>query len=224
MIGIYVFIAVVLVTAVFLLGEQLRSNVENLEQWAAALGPYAIIGFILIYALLAMVFVPDTLLGIIAGAAFGFTQGVVVAIVGSLLAASIQFYLSHHLIKPVIDRKIAAKPGLQAIQHAVHKQQLKMQFLIRLTPLNRTFCNYLLGGSGVNFKKYILATTGFLPHLLVEVYFGFAGKQLANTASQSDQHMLIQDLAMGLGVIVAVVVIYLVSKTAKNALEKAARN
>jgi len=70
---------------------------------------------VLLYAFLSSCFVPDTFLGIVAGATFGFERGVLLVLAGSLLAAMIQYYLSRTRLKPVIDNLLVTRPALRAI-------------------------------------------------------------------------------------------------------------
>jgi len=156
-IGSYALLAVVLVAAILLLGDELEDHVKSFESWLAGLGPGALVMAVVLYAACAVVFIPDTLLGLAAGATFGFTHGLLVALLGSVLAAIAEYSLSLRLLKPLIDRRLARKPDLQAIQAAVKTQEFKLQFLIRMTPINRSLTSYLLGASGVRFQGFIVA-------------------------------------------------------------------
>ena len=118
-IGSYLLIGIVLVVAVILLGEELEHHVTALENWLAGQGSLALVIAVLLYALCAVIFVPDTLLGLVAGATFGFTRGFAIALLGSLLAASVEYLLALRLLKPLIDRRLASKPAMQALQKAV---------------------------------------------------------------------------------------------------------
>ena len=62
---------------------------------------------------------------------------------------------------------------------AVARSELKINMLLRLTPLNPATVSYILGATGVRFPGFLLACLALTPHLLIEVYFGFAGKHLA---------------------------------------------
>jgi uncharacterized membrane protein YdjX (TVP38/TMEM64 family) len=220
-IGSYVLLAVILVAAVVFLGDELEDHVRSFEGWLAGLGPWALVMAVVLYAVFAAVFVPDTLLGLVAGATFGFTHGLIVALLGSLMAAIAEYLLSRRLLKPFIDRRLASKPDMQAIQAAVKTQELKLEFMIRLTPINRALTSYVLGASGVKFPGFMAALAGFLPHLCLEVYAGYAGKHLAVVTAQARSTAVLHDVLLVAGLLVTIAVIYQVSRIAKKAVDSA---
>ncbi len=223
-IGSYALLGVVLIAAALYLGQEFAENVTAFENWLAGQGPWVLIMALALYALCAAIFIPDTLLGLVAGASFGFTWGLIIAVLGSLIAATVEYLLSRHLLKPMIDRHLASKPDMQAIQKAVKTQEFKLQFLIRLTPLNRALTSYVLGASGVRFSGFIAAAAGFLPHLLLEVYSGYASKHLVMVSTQTRGVVVFHDVLLVVGLLVTMVVIYLVSRIAKRAVESAVEN
>jgi len=220
-IGSYVLLAVVLAAAILFLGDELEDHVRSFEGWLNGLGPWALVMAVLLYAACAVVFIPDTLLGLVAGAAFGFSQGILVAALGSLLAAIAEYLLSLRLLKPFIDRRLAGNPDMQAIQAAVKKQELKLQLLIRMTPVNRSLTSYALGASGVRFPGFIIALAGFLPHLCLEVYAGFAGKHLAVVTARARSAAIMHDVLLVAGLLVTLAVIFWITRIAKNAVDSA---
>ena len=220
-IGSYVLLAVILVAAVVFLGDELEDHVRSFESWLAGLGPWALVMAVVLYAVFAAVFVPDTMLGLAAGATFGFTNGLIVALLGSLLAATAEYLLSRRLLKPFIDRRLASRPDMRAIRAAVKKQELRLQFLIRMTPINRTLTSYVLGASGVRFNGFMIALAGVLPHLCLEVYAGYAGKHLAVVTAQARNTAVLHDVLLAAGLLVTIAVIYQVSRIAKKAVDSA---
>ena len=77
--------------------------------------------------------------------------GAVVA--GGLLASALQFTFARRLLRARIERTLAAKPSLAAIQPAVTQDELRLQLLLRLTPLNPATIRYLLGAAGVRSSR-----------------------------------------------------------------------
>ena len=217
----YVVTGVALITGVVFLGEEIGHHIRNVQGWVGGLGPWAFAVFALLYALLSSVFVPDTLVGIIVGSTFGFSRGLMVAMCGSVVGAILQYALSRRLFKPAIDRLLIAKPTLAATQAAVLTQELRLQLLIRLTPLNRALTSYVLGAAGVRFGRFVLALAALLPHLCLEVYFGYAGSHLAKVASRPRHTVVLHDIVLVVGLVVAVAVMVLVSRAARRAVEAA---
>jgi uncharacterized membrane protein YdjX (TVP38/TMEM64 family) len=221
-VALYIFDAALIAGAVFVLGEDIMLHFDSIEQWVSNSGPWATVIFVLLYALLGSVFVPDTVLGIAAGTMFGFTHGLLAATLGSLLGAVLQYALSRRLLRPTVETFISSRPALAAIQRAVLQQEFRLQFLIRLTPLNRTLTNYMLGAAGVGFLRFIVACIGFMPILCLEVYFGYAGKQMAGMTATPGHSAALHDVMLFVGLAAAIIVMVIISRLARRAVEAAA--
>lgn len=219
-IALYIVVGGIFAAGILVLGEEFVRHIDSLEAWIADLGPWALVAFILLYAVLGTLFVPDTVLGIIAGTTFGFSQGLLAALLGSLVGAVLQYALAHRLLRPTVEKIVAAKPTLAAIQNAVLQQEFRLQLLIRLTPLNRTLTNYMLGASGVGFARFVAACVGFLPTVCLEVYVGYAGKQMVGMATQPGNNVVLQDALLILGLLAAIIVTALISRLARRAVEE----
>lgn len=216
----YAIAAIALIAVVIFIGDEIALHIDTFEQWIDGLGVWAWIVFSMICVILNSVLFPHTVLGIIAGAAFGFTWGLAAVACAGFTGAMLQYALSRHLLKPAIDGMLASRPALMAVQHAVLKQQLRLQLLIRLTPLSNSLTSYVLGAAGVRFGPFIFACIGMLPDLGIEVYFGYAGKHLA-TAGQPEHTAFLHDAVMIAGGITAIIVMILVSRMARRAVEEA---
>jgi uncharacterized membrane protein YdjX (TVP38/TMEM64 family) len=218
----YLLAALAVVAAVVLLGGEVERHLTAIERWIAARGTSAVLLFVIGYAVLGSVFVPDLVLGILAGAAFGYGHGLLAVIVGSLLAAALQYALARHLLRAPIARFVASRRPLAAIQGAVRHREFRSQVLLRLTPLNRALSSYLLGATGVRFWPFLAACVGLLPSLALEVYTGYAGKHLARVGGASGHRLALHDLLVVGGLVVAGLVVVLISREARRAIEAAA--
>lgn len=76
-----------LLAGVIFLGDEIGRHINGFEAWIVGLGPWAPAAFVLLYAVLGSIFVPDILLGIVGGASFGFAQGLAVVAAGSVAGA-----------------------------------------------------------------------------------------------------------------------------------------
>ncbi|MBN2808536.1 MAG: TVP38/TMEM64 family protein [Deltaproteobacteria bacterium] len=220
----YIVAGTTLLITVVVLGDEVHRHIRVFEEWIEGMGPWAPVFFVLFYALLNSIFFPDTLLGIVAGVTFGFTEGLAVVTGGSLAGAVLQYLLSRHLLRPVIDRLLRAKPTLAAMQTAVLEQEFKLQLLIRLTPLNRALTSYVLGAAGVGFSRFVGACVAILPNLCLEVYFGIAGKHLAKVSGRHDPAALLHAVVMAVGLGIGITVMVLVSRAARRAVEIATKS
>lgn len=218
----YAIAGALLLAAVALLGEEAHRHIDSIGSWVEGLGPWALIVFVLLYTVLCSLLVPDVLLGIVAGAVFGFGLGLAAVAAGTIAGSALQYALSRRLLKPRIDRFLRTRPALAAIQSAVLAEEFRLQLLIRLTPINRALTGYVLGAAGVGFLRFIAACVAALPYLSLEVYAGYAAKHLAKAGGQTGDaplgHEMLTLLALGFGITVMV----LVARTARRAIEAAA--
>jgi uncharacterized membrane protein YdjX (TVP38/TMEM64 family) len=217
----YLAAGVLLIVAIIFLGHEIKHHINAIESWITQLGPWGLMAFIALFILATSFLVPDTVLCIIAGALFGMYWGVVAVLTGSLLAAAIQFAISHKLLRSRIQRMLAARPALAAIQRAVGRDEFRLQVLLRLTPLNPATISYLLGTAGVRFSGFLIACLALTPNLMIEVYFGNVGKQAAMLAGSGARTAHLHDLAMIGGFVICVTVMVLVSRIARKAVMRA---
>jgi uncharacterized membrane protein YdjX (TVP38/TMEM64 family) len=219
---LYIVIAGLVAAGIFVLGEELVRHFEEIQNWIRDEGSWALVMFVLLYAVFNTFFVPDTVLGIAAGTIFGFTQGLQAALLGSVLGAILQYALARRLLRPTVERFVLAKPALAALQNAVLRQEFRLQLLIRLTPLNRTLTNYMLGAAGVGFTRFVAACVGFVPTLSLEVYFGYVGKHMVGVTTQPGHMAALHDIVIVAGLVVAIIVMVVISRMARRAVEEGA--
>ncbi|MEE4113244.1 MAG: VTT domain-containing protein [Desulfobacteraceae bacterium] len=214
-------VGLLLIVAVVAGGREIQHHITAIESWITALGPWGVLAFIGLFVLATSFLLPDTVLCIIAGALFGMYWGVTAVLAGSLLAATIQFALSHKLLQTRIQRKLAARPSLAAIQRAVSRDEFRLQVLLRLTPLNPATISYLLGAAGVRFSTFLIAFLALTLYLAIEVYFGHVGRHAALLAGSETKTAHLHDLVIIGGLAVGVAVMVLVSRMARKAVMQA---
>ena len=215
----YLLMALAIATAVLVLGREINHHIAAIEAWVTAHGPWAPVLFIVLYVALTSLFFPESVLAAGAGALFGLAVGMLVVAAGSLLTAALQYALADRVLRRPISKARERWPSLAAIDRAVRRQNLRFQFLIRLTPLNATTCNYVFGAAGVRFPGYLFATLGLLPAAFVEVYFGYAGKHIASLVGRGASPLHDASIIVGLGLCVAALMI--VSRVARRAIHEA---
>ena len=215
-------LAVILVIlVVILLGREAARHLHQMETAIEALGPWGRVTFVALLVVATSLLVPDSLFGLIAGALFGLVWGVGLMLIGNLIAAALQYALARRLLHDPIQRALESRPLLRSIQAAVIRDEMHLQLLLRLTPLNPALISYLLGAAGVRFAGFMLAMLVLTLHFIVEVYIGYAGKQLV-TGEFASSHGGWQDNLMVYGAAaLGVVAIVLVSKAAHRAVLRA---
>jgi uncharacterized membrane protein YdjX (TVP38/TMEM64 family) len=218
---LYLAVGALLIVAAIVAGREIEQHVDTIETWIARIGPWGIVAFIGLFVVTTSLLVPDTVLCLIAGALFGLYWGVPAVLAGNLLAAALQFALAHKLLRARIQRMLAKRPSLAAIERAVHRNAFRLQVLVRLTPLNPATISYLLGAAGVRFAGFIVAALASSPNLMIEVYFGYVGKQAAMLAGSKAKVAHLHDLALIGGIVVCAAVMIFLSRIARKAVLQA---
>lgn len=215
----YVIAGVLLLIAIRVLGKEISKEIGAIETWIDGTRPWSVVVFIALYVVLSSFFFPSTALSIMGGALFGVTGGTSAVVAGALTAASLQYVLGHRLLRGTIERAISKKPSMLAIQQAVRRREVRLQALLRLTPLNAAMMSYVLAATGVRFGGFLLASLAIIPGLFLEVYFGYAGKHVAHMASQHDPALRLHDAVILGGLLTTIVVMVIVARVAKNAVQ-----
>ncbi len=218
----YIVVAVLITIAIAVLGQEIRVHLATIESWIERCGVWGPIVYVALFIVLASVFVPDTLLAIIGGALFGLGWGAVVVVAGGLLSAFVQYGLGLRLLKAPLQRQLEKRAALRSILGALHSRELRIQVLLRLTPLSPPLVSYMMGVAGVRFDRFAGACLVMIPSLLMEVYFGYAGRHIASMAGRSTgPTVLLRDGMILVGLAGLIVVMVLVGRAAHRAIQEA---
>jgi uncharacterized membrane protein YdjX (TVP38/TMEM64 family) len=213
---------IVAVVVLFLVaGHQLELRLDAIEARVAGLGPWAIPSFVALFVLATSFLIPDTLLCLVAGAAFGLGWGTVAVAVGSVLGNALQYVLGHWMLRARFEREIQARPALATIRRAVRRDELRLQALLRLTPISPALTSYVLGSAGVRFGGFMAACGGLAFNLCVAVYLGHAGRGMVRAADEGVEGRHLRILVLALGALACVAVVVWVSTLARRALAEA---
>ena len=141
--------------------------------WVQSLGAIAPIGFILIYNLATILFVPGSILTLGGGVLFGLGFGTVYVFIAATLGATIAFWIGRNFARDWVANKMTDYPKFEAIDAAVAKNGFKIVLLTRLSPLFPfNVLNYAFGITQVSLKDYVLGSIGMIPGTILYVYIG----------------------------------------------------
>lgn len=203
------------------MGHEVVQNIKAIEAWLIGLGPWGVVAFVLLFVIATSFLMPDSMLCIASGALFGIWWGNVAVLFGILIAGAMQFMLARRLFRSPIQRRIAGRPALAAIQRAVIQDEFRLQVLVRLTPVNPALLNYLLGATHVRLTGFLVACLAHMPAIMVEVYFGHASRNVVQIADGSAKHALLENILLFGGLAASIVVLVMVSRMARKALLEA---
>ncbi len=193
--------------------------VKTFSDWVRTLGAPGVVIFIGAYALATVLFLPGWIFTVAAGLVYGVIGGTAVALAGAIIGATLAFLCGRYLVRKRVEAATKGNKKFAAIDKAIGEQGWKIVGLLRLSPIVPfNLSNYFYGVTAVKFWPYVLASAvGMLPGTLLYAYLGGAGK--AGIGGEGGQSPL-RWVFLGIGLAATVVVTIVVSRTAKNALEK----
>lgn len=146
----------------------IRENIKALGIWIPLV-------YVVFYILRPLILFPATILSILGGVIFGYFWGIILVLLGAMLSAVTEFFLSRYYGRTLIIDLFGIN-NLLYVGKAIKKHGFMAVFLIRLIP-NVAFDiqNFSLGLSGVKFSDYIFATfLGIIPINFIYVYLGYS--------------------------------------------------
>jgi uncharacterized membrane protein YdjX (TVP38/TMEM64 family) len=131
--------------------------------------------FLAVQIAASLLFVPRTLLGIVAGLLFGIWWGTIWAALGSLAGAAAGFLIARYINSGLIDLESDARIG-PFLSH-VEKGGWRVVALVRLVPiLPHSLTNYALGLTRLPLSSYAVGSAlGQMPITIACVNLGAAG-------------------------------------------------
>lgn len=201
----------------------MREFLASALAWTAAAGPLGQAGFVGLYVLATVAFLPGSVLTLGAGAAFGLWKGFALVSIASTAGASAAFLVGRYLLRDWVSRKLEKVPAFAAISGAVGQEGWKVVLLTRLSPvLPFNLLNYAYGLTTVGFGEYVLASwVGMIPGTFLYVYLGAAAGEAARGGSRARTPAEWALYAGGLAA--TAVAAWLVGRTAKRALSAKVR-
>lgn len=145
--------------------------------------PLAPLIFVLAHIVASLIFVPRTLLAVVAGLLFGAIGGFIWAMVGSTLGAVAGFLLARYVNSGLIDPE--SLPRLGPLLLRAEAGGWRAVALVRLIPvIPHPVTNYGLGLTRLSLASYTLGTlVGQIPMTVAYVEFGTAGDRLLSSGA-----------------------------------------
>ena len=148
--------------------DGLRARVDAAGVWGPAL-------FVALYAGLAMIPSPMSVVTIAGGALFGLWTAAVLVLLGAMLAATGSFAVGRLLGRDAVDRFTQGR--LARVDAVLRDHGLAAVLVVRLVPLFPFFAvNYASGLSGVRLRHYLVGSAvGMVPGILAYAAVGAFG-------------------------------------------------
>jgi len=153
-----------------------RLDPAALDASLGSLGPWAPIGYILVYALATVAFVPGTIFGLAGGILFGPVWGSLWNLLGATLGATLAFLVARSIAGDWVARK--AGGVLKQLIEGVDAEGWRFVAFVRLVPLFPfNLSNYALGLTRIPLLPYVFATlVCMVPGVVAYTWLGYAGR------------------------------------------------
>lgn len=153
-------VALAATAAVFASGGLDREAVRELVEGLGWFGPIA---FVLLYAVLTVLFVPGLVLTIVGGAVFGALLGSFLVVIGATLGATASFLLGRRIGREGVEQ-MGAKT-VRKLDAFVTERGFIAILIARLVPIFPfNLLNYASGVTGIRTREYVVATAlGIIP-------------------------------------------------------------
>lgn len=184
MIHLRSFFRIALISAILLAIAWLAPKIQSLEPvtvaaWFADFGPLAPLAFLLARVIGAVVFVPGSLMAIVAGILFGPIWGAIYNLFGSTVGAILAFSVARFLAPGWVARKVVHKKHLSSLLEGIEAEGWRFVAFVRLVPLfPYNVLNYALGLTRIKLSHYALASLiCMIPGDIAYVYLGYAVRE-----------------------------------------------
>lgn len=212
--------AFVLVGLLLIIGHKLELYFPDMELWIENLGAFAPLGFILLFVALTPFFISVDILCFAAGLLFSIGAGELYMIIATYLASALIFFLGRYLFRNKVISLISKHRRLTALYASIDKHPFKLMLLLRLTPLPFAMLSYALSVTQVGFWPYLGATSGILIYNTSLVYIGYTTKHLAGLVSGTAKQSCVPYPLLVLGVVISVLVLIYITKTAGKTINR----
>ena len=152
----------------------IQDGIAAIQAYVQALG---VLGWLLLAGAQVLIaasgVLPASIVGIVAGAAYGLPLGFALSAAGTLAGAMVAFWLSRSVFRPAILRVLRRRPRLQQLDRALARDGWRMVCLLRISPIMPfAVTSYTLGLSAIRRRDYVWGTLAAMPALALYVFLG----------------------------------------------------
>ncbi len=153
-----------------------RINLATLDAWLGSLGLWAPVGYVALFALATVAFVPGAIFAFAGGAFNGPIWGSLWNLAGATLGATLAFLVARYIARGWVERKAGGL--LKRLIHGVDAEGWRFVAFVRLVPLFPfNLSNYVLGLTRIPLHHYAIATfVCMAPGAVAYTWLGYAGR------------------------------------------------
>jgi uncharacterized membrane protein YdjX (TVP38/TMEM64 family) len=189
---------------------------QAIESWVRDWGAAGGLVFGLVYVAATLLFVPGSVLTLMAGVLFGVVRGTLIVSLASTTTAALAFLIARHVARGSVELLARRDARFAALDQAIREGGWRIVALLRLSPVVPfSLSNYLYGLTPVAFGPYLLASwIAMVPATVLYVSLGAAGRAAAGGKRGPAEWALI-----GVGIVATLVATIMITRTARRRLD-----
>jgi uncharacterized membrane protein YdjX (TVP38/TMEM64 family) len=187
-------------------------------EWIAQSGWVGVAGFIILYTLTCVFFLPGSVLTVGAGAVYGFWFSTVLVTISSTVGAVVNFLTSRYLARSWMQKRLGRNAKFLALERAVSTEGWRMMLISRMSPIiPHSLVSYAAGLIRISFWRFTLASfVGFLPQSAAYTYVGAVVGKAVRTSAGVTPHDPVIWAFYGLGLVATLAVTVLTTRIARR--------
>jgi len=165
----------------------LTQVIEQLS-WFTDSGIIGILVFILMYVIFGILVIPASFHKYLSGILFGFSLGVLIAWIGSMVAAIIPFLLAKKWFNPFAQKLLDKNPKLKGIENAISSDKWKTVALSRVSLIiPYGVLNYAFGATELKMKDYIIGNFAMIVPSIMYAWWGSQTRVIAGAIETKEK-------------------------------------
>ena len=213
---------IVLISSI-IVGYQLFTNTEFINELINNSGTMGPLVYVSILSLAITMLFPTPILKIFSGTFFGFSLGLLINFLASMIGGLLAFFIGRFFFRETIIKMIGKNKIALELERSLNTEGFKLSFLVRLSPLiPDEWLNYILSVSPISTKTFILSNSSSIVYSLIYAYYGAVlGRVVFSQKGLLDvNYSHIDWFLMILGVFATLISAIIITKISKNVFEK----
>lgn len=166
----------------------LLSQIIEQMSWFTDSGIKGITVFILLYIVFGVLVIPASFHKYLSGILFGFSLGVFIAWLGSMIAAIIPFLLAKKWLNPFAQNLLKQNPKLLGLENAIITDKWKTVALTRVSLIiPYGLLNYAFGATEIKLKHYLIGNLAMIVPSIMYVWWGSQTRIIAGAIETKEK-------------------------------------
>ena len=211
-------IILALVAIIFMVVHLFELYLPGLEKRIQDLGVFAFIGFIVLFVVSTPFFISVDTLCFAAGLLFPLMPGILYVAIATYIAAAVIFILGRYFFREKVESIVIRHQQFVKLDNILAHDGLKVMLLLRLLPLPFALLSYAFSVTQVQFKPYLIATSGILIYNTALVYLGYTTKHVVTAVSSSASASVSHYVMLFIVGIISVIILIIAIRKSRYAI------